>query len=377
MHHASIVFTSINNPALLEDYYENFKKYGRLSDVDVIMIPDRKTPKSAYDTCDALSRKGLQVSCVTLEDQESFLKKVGFPSNMIPYNSDNRRNVGYLMAFERRSDFIISIDDDNYSRMEDDFLAEHSAVMLDDATVEEVDSPNRWFNICELLELDPLGASTYARGFPYYARRASELPSQQRKKSDIYVNAGLWLGDPDVDGISWMVNPVHASGWKGESRTLAKSTWTPINTQNTAMRRDAVAAYYYLKMGYRFGGGAIDRYGDIFSGYFLEACTKHLGHGIRVGSPCANHIRNSHNYLKDAQQELYCIVINEDILRWLQDLELDGGSYAESFVSLSYQLEDAVESFTSYAWDDSVRAYFHQMAHYMRAWIKSCRAIGE
>ena len=56
-------------------------------------------------------------------------------------------------------------------------------------------------------------------------------------------------------------------------------------------------------MGYEIGGIAIDRYGDIFSGYFVQACARHLGGAIRVGTPVAEHRRNAHSYLQDATRE--------------------------------------------------------------------------
>jgi hypothetical protein len=375
-HKASMVLTSINNPVLLNGYYENFNNFEHLENVSITVIADKKTPTSAFDTCKELSLKGMHVRIVDIEEQEDFLRKIRVPVSFFPYNSDNRRNIGYLMAFNEGTEFIVSIDDDNHVRASEDFFLEHSVVLSDEVEGVECFSEDGWFNICDLLELAPHGAATYARGYPYYARRGSSGTVNTNIRRAVYVNAGLWLGDPDVDGISWLVNPVHAVKWRGASVFLGHKTWSPINSQNTSMRREAMVAYYFLKMGYSFGGGAIDRYGDIFSGYFLEACAHHLGHGIRFGSPCAQHIRNSHNYLKDAQQELNCIIILEDFLAWLHEVKLNGSTYSETYQSLSYQIEDAVETFNTFAWNDSVRAYFHQMAHYMRTWIHACSTIG-
>jgi len=36
------------------------------------------------------------------------------------WNSDYRRNIGYLQAYASGADIIISIDDDNYPLLEDD-----------------------------------------------------------------------------------------------------------------------------------------------------------------------------------------------------------------------------------------------------------------
>ena len=103
---AALVLTTVGDPVLLDGYFENFRANGRLAQVRVIVIPDRQTPKAAYDRCAQLAKKGLSVICPTLEEQECFLRKLGLPADFIPYNSDNRRNIGYLIALEGECDFI-------------------------------------------------------------------------------------------------------------------------------------------------------------------------------------------------------------------------------------------------------------------------------
>jgi hypothetical protein len=87
--------------------------------VDVIVILDRKTPAAAFDRCMSLASRGLSIACPSLQEQERFLRKVGFPSERIPYDSDNRRN-GYLMALHGSTEFLISIDDDNFSPFDEE-----------------------------------------------------------------------------------------------------------------------------------------------------------------------------------------------------------------------------------------------------------------
>src|ERR1700730_17430287 len=134
-----MVLTTIGDPALLEGYYANFLAHGHLEQVEVIVIPDRKTSTAAFDRCMSLAGRGLSIVCPSLQEQECFLRKVGFPSELIPQDLDNRRNVGYLMALEGAIDFLISIDDDNFSPADEDFFGQH-AVVCDDsrgfATVE-------------------------------------------------------------------------------------------------------------------------------------------------------------------------------------------------------------------------------------------------
>ena len=156
---------------------------------------------------------------------------------------------------------------------------------------------------------------------------------------------------------------------------LDAATWSPVNSQNTALRRGFIP-YYFIRMGYPLHGATVDRYGDIFSGYFALACAKHLGGTARFGTPIADHRRNSHNYLKDATAEWPAILLLEDLLTWLIDAPLSGATGLEAYVSLSHALEQAAEKFKGRAWNDAARGFVHQMAHLMRSWSAACCVVG-
>ncbi len=373
---AALVLTTINNPTLLKDYAGNFARYGHSDQVEVIVIPDEKTPAAAYELCRELCRDGLRISCPSMAEQEAYLTHMGLPPTGVPRNSDNRRNVGYLMAYASGADFLISIDDDNYCLPDEDYFAQHAVVCCDEASVESVDSATGYFNICNLLVSDA-GGKAYPRGFPYKKRHLDEAPRTSSRTAPIHINAGLWTLDPDIDAISWLALKPHVTGFGGRSIVLGPNTWTPVNTQNTALRCAAIPAYYFIRMGYPISGLAIDRYGDILSGYFVQACARQLGGYIRVGTPIAEHKRNSHNYLKDATGEWACILTLEDLLPWLTEHRLGGNSYIEKYEALSYGIEDAVEAMRGPVWTDATRGYFHQTAYYMRLWAKACRAIDD
>lgn len=372
---ACMVLTTIFDAAVLDDYCNNLSRHNHLEQATVFVIPDLKTPTQTYQRCRDLGRRGMHIVCPTIEEQEAFLRHIGFPPNLVPHNSDNRRNVGFLMALETRADFTISLDDDNYCRGEEDFFAEHSIVCAGEVKANIVDAETGWFNICDLLNLEGPG-TTYARGFPYYARHKNDAGNWSEMPVDIHVNAGLWLGEPDVDAISWLVAPMRTTGFKRNSVALGRRTWSPVNTQNTALRREVLASYYYIKMNYPLSGISIDRYGDILSGYFAQACVRKMNGTIRFGTPLTIHKRNSHNYMKDAANELAGMVILEDLLPWLTEVTLPGANYCEAYESLSYQMEDAVEGFHGPGWNDPARAYFHQMGYCMRKWITCCRSLG-
>ena len=75
---AGLVVTTIYDPVVLEGYFQNFEQYGHLDNVDIYVIPDRKTPAQAYERCLDLSRRGLKVTCPTLAEQKVFLDRVDF-----------------------------------------------------------------------------------------------------------------------------------------------------------------------------------------------------------------------------------------------------------------------------------------------------------
>ena len=367
----ALVVTTIFDPVVLEDYFRNFQAYEHIDEVIVYVIPDRKSPSALYERCADLRRRGLRIEYPTLDEQEAYLRRFGQLSRLIPYDSDNRRNVGYLMALESGADFIVSIDDDNYCLDGSDYFAEHSVVCHEERVANVLSASGGWFNICELLDIQP-AVTVYPRGFPYFARHKLAEVQETQGPVRIRVNAGLWLLEPDLDAISWLALPVNARKFLGRSPVLDQDTWSPINTQNTALHRDVIVSYYFVRMGYPLRGIPIDRYGDIFSGYFSQVCVRHMGHAIRIGTPVVEHRRNSHDYMRDVTNELACIWVLEDLTSWLHEVRLSGDTNVDAYVSLSHAIEDAVERFSGTIWTDVVRGYFHQVAYCMRKWAHVC-----
>ena len=364
---ACIVLTTIFDPVILDAYYRNFERFGRLDQVEVIVVPDKKTPEIAFTRCRDVSQRGMRAECPTLDQQETFLKRAGLDPAFIPYNSDNRRNVGYLMALARDCDFVISLDDDNYAMEDEDLFAQHAIVAAGPASHEVVESTTGYFNICDLIEFEGGKKGVYARGFPFVARHQDASITRSRITAEVPINAGLWVLDPDVDALTWLVQQPHGKTFAGPSQILGPGTWSPVNTQNTALRREAMAAYYFVRMGYRVAGMPIDRYGDIFSGYFVQACAKHLGGLVRFGTPIAEHRRNVHNYLKDAAGELGAILMLEEILQWLLEVKLSGANWVEAYRCLSAELEDYAGECTGEA-----GGFLRQTARDMRVWTGAC-----
>jgi len=370
----AVVVTTIGEGAFLQRYIEQIEEEHVSGDATIIVIPDRKTPSTLFANCRSAGQRSVRVLCPTLEEQEDFLGRLGKIKDIIPYDSDNRRNVGYLMALEEGCDFIISIDDDNHCVSGQPYFGEHAVVVREDMEGEAVHCSNGWYNICELMETDPPGI--YPRGFPYHARHVRQEQDLKVERGPVHINEGLWLQDPDVDAITWLACRPQAKGFHHRSLLLGGDTWTAINTQNTALARQAVAAFYFLRMGYPVAGLRIDRYGDIFAGYFCQACARHLAYGVRVGTPVARHARNAHDYLRDLREELGCILLVEELSEWLRELSLQGSTYQEAYLCLADMIDEAVEDFSGVIWDQQARDYFHLITGHMRTWIRAVDTIG-
>lgn len=376
---ACVVFTTIFDPVVLDTYYDNFRKFGRLEQVQVIVIPDRKTPEIAWTRCREMSQRGLRTYCPTPDEQDSFLKSLGLKPDFIPYLSDNRRNVGYLMALQEDCDFVISLDDDNYARDEEDAFHEHSVVASGPTVYEVRESSTGFYNACDLLECENGARDVYPRGYPFFARHQERSISSHSVRGEIQVNTGLWLQDPDVEAIACLVQNPHIKGFLGHSEILGPGTWSPVNTQNTALRREALVAYYFVRMGYPIAGMAIERYGDIFSGYFIQACMKQLGALLRVGTPVVEHRRNHHDSIRDATAEWGAILVLEEFLPWLRAAKLSGSTWLEAYRSLADGLDEFTKCWTpegkTPAWAEGARGFLSQTARNMRSWTGACKVI--
>nr|MBV6630675.1 hypothetical protein [Oceanococcus sp. HetDA_MAG_MS8] len=375
-----IVVTTIFSPEWLLGYLENFEKYDACDKVTLRIICDKKTPKEVYAAAAQAQQMGFHIDCPSLDEQADYLKKLGLPADFIPWNSDNRRNIGFLRAWEHGARALISIDDDNYCLQGESFIDAHGIVGSATTTLPGsamLASQAPWYNVCENLHAENC-ASFYARGFPYAARGASEratlepLGSTDRR---VAVNAGLWTDDPDVDAATRLVQGPRVISANSTAVLLDTPTWSPINTQNTALIRDAIPAYYYVRMGFPIQGMRIDRYGDILSGYFLQKCVKHLGDAICFGSPIAEHRRSPHNLFQDLYHELAGKVIVEDLLPWLQGLKLQASTYTEAYAVLADELELQASRMHGFIWDQGGQEFLRETAQMMRVWLKTLARI--
>jgi len=60
---AAMVLTTIADPVVLDGYCANFEAHGHLDQVQVIVIPDKKTPPEVFLRCAALRSETTRLCC--------------------------------------------------------------------------------------------------------------------------------------------------------------------------------------------------------------------------------------------------------------------------------------------------------------------------
>ena len=148
-----LVVTTVSDGSFLDVYANNLAKEEMAPDTLIIVIPDCKTHPKLFQKSKEIKRQGLKILCPTLEEQDQFLHKLGGIQHIIPYDSNNRRNIGFLMALEKGCEVLISVDDDNLPVTSSNFFREHLIVTQSSVEIETVHSANKWFNMCDLLNL--------------------------------------------------------------------------------------------------------------------------------------------------------------------------------------------------------------------------------
>lgn len=371
-----IVFTTIFYPQVLWEIYNNLKKFNHLDKVIVWVVGDKKTPLETKELCNQVCLAGLQVNYLDVEYQDEWGKRFPEFYSRIPYNNETRRNIGYLHALEHGCERLISIDDDNWPT-DDDFIGGH--LLTGTKWLKPVISEKTQFhNVCEYLKFD-IERPIYPRGFPFKLRGSVNQPTyfEFNEEVTVGVTAGLWLREPDVDATTWLNGKILGVEYTGpENFVLEQNTWSPVNTQNTSVIRELIPAYLCIPMGWDVPGGKIQRYGDIWGGYFLQAVMNGTNYNVAFGRPLLDHRRNPHNYLDDLRHEFWGMVLTD----WLLEL------LRSSFKPTDRDICDRIEHLADFLMSDGinqipqwctseVKGFIEYTAGNLSAWADVCRQV--
>jgi hypothetical protein len=150
------------------------------------------------------------------------------------------------------------------------------------------------------------------------------------------VNAGLWLDDPDIDAMTRIEHPIVVRGVRSSAPsrfTLQPGTWSPFNSQNTALARDVIPAYFLSPR--------VGRYDDIWPSYIVTRIANHLGEVISYGEPLLRQKRNIHDLWRDLDAERVGMVLTDEFCAVLRCLTLRGKTYQQCYAEITNQLPQA------------------------------------
>ena len=372
-----IVFTTIFYPDLLHDLLCNVALHGHLENTCVWVVGDRKTPPTVHSLCQQITNQGLHTEFLDCDRQEALASRFSPFYERLPWNNETRRNLGYLCALEKGCSRLISIDDDNWPTG-DDFVGGHSqtGISWNGMLVQE---SSGFHNVCQHLEMEPSRA-VFPRGFPFRLRGQAGSPSlvHPPEQTRIGVTAGLWLNEPDIDATTWLNGKVKALSYVGDPTVvLEQNTWTPINTQNTSVIRELIPAYLCVPMGWDVPGGKIQRYGDIWGGYFLQSVLKGTPWVVSFGRPLVDHRRNPHDYVDDLRHEFWGTILTDLLLKLLKDeFKPSGSSITERMIGLSEFIDAQVVPQLPPWCPNEMKEFMRWTAENIRAWIEVCRRVG-
>jgi hypothetical protein len=235
-----IVTTTINSPTIATlKFIEIAKRDGW----KFVVVGDTKTPHEEYEKLD----------CIYL-DPDKQAEMYPELSEIIGWKTIQRRNIGFVYAYNHGAEIVATVDDDNipYDNWGTDLYVGKEV---------EVD----YYTNKELLVFDPLSVTNQSnlwhRGFPIdLLHLKNSIEYKGKKKITPLIQADLWDGDPDIDAMCRLsFKPIVKFD---TTAPFAAAEISPFNSQNTFIHRDALKHYAVWPY--------VGRMDDIWGGYYTQ-----------------------------------------------------------------------------------------------------------
>ncbi len=281
-------------------------------------------------------------------------------SEALGWNTLARRNIAFLEALKWGADVIYSWDNDNLPINLDHFTHFaywlHSGIKVTGSETLRARSGGaidneRWFDPGSLLI-----PATRHRGFPH----DKPVSKQAMPVTDamIGVTAGLVIGDPDIDASTRIerapdITNVHILGSTGI--VVDPHTWTVFNSQNTAVIRALMPAWFMMP--------GVGRHDDIYASLILQRVAREYKLHVHFGPPFTYQQRNEHDLVADLRKEIDGMENVRKLAAVLDDITLPGKSVIEDTCAIYSALR-----YCSLLPIESVNAAL--------LWIEDCESLG-
>jgi hypothetical protein len=124
-------------------------------------------------------------------------------------------------------------------------------------------------------------------------------------------------------------------------------------------------------------GGKLDRYGDIWGGYFLLALMQGTKYHAAFGHPLVEHRRNPHNYVDDLRFEFWGMVLTDwllDILR--TSFKPTASRMTERVLELAEFLDVSASAHLPAWCPAEIKAFLRSTTENLRQWSAACTQVG-
>lgn len=297
----TLVITTIAAPT------EQVRAWSRLSDLELVVIGDVKTPQpwsadnAQYLDVELQERQGLQLAA------------------LLPKNHYARKNLGYLVAARSSPPYMIDTDDDNAP-------AHGFPAGVKLQVSGEVVEGAPWVNPYAFFTSERI----WPRGLPLDCvvppSPVTVLPSTSLPCE---VQQYLAEGDPDVDAVYRMTVNKADHVFRVGGVIIGRGSYTPFNSQSTVWFPPAWPLMY-LPSHVNF------RMTDIWRSFVALRCMHAAGQNFAYRGPGVHQVRNAHNLMNDFIDEMPGYLQNAEIVRMLEGLALredDFGAHPENLLS--------------------------------------------
>jgi hypothetical protein len=284
-----IITTTINSPT---EATIKFCEIADKKDFTFVVIGDTKTPHDEYRK---LEIEYKNVTYLSPEQQTELYPEL---SEIIGWKTIQRRNIGFVYAYEKGADVVATVDDDNipYDTWGDNIMVGQEVIV---DLYENISCP--YFDAISTTEHNDL----WHRGFPIeYLQVKNNIEYKGQTTITPLVQAEFWDGDPDIDAICRLSKKPIVKFNKFEPFTT--NQLTPFNSQNTFLHRSVLKNYSVFP----FTG----RMDDIWGAYVMQ---HYHPNSVIFTQASVYQARNPQDLVKNLENE---VIGYRNTLKLLEDL---------------------------------------------------------